>query len=75
MIIPYNKNITKLKNNYYITAPITVYQTCHKFSVLVKLVANLCDAQGNYWPWKKIQQWMKNLSYHVFNVVDNVKQP
>ena len=48
MIIPYNKNIIKLKNNYYITAPITVYQTYPKFSVLVKLVANPCDARGNY---------------------------
>ena len=27
MTTPCNKNITKLKNNYYITALITVYQT------------------------------------------------
>ena len=40
MIIPCNKNITKLKNNYYITAPITIYQTCPKY------YENTCDLKS-----------------------------
>jgi len=47
MIIPYNKNITKQKNNYYITTPITVYQICPKFST---------KEYTGLGPWKKLEK-------------------